>query len=73
MPYDVAIRGITRSAIHYSRGLFCPAELWWQVLERLTAEGARTVLEGLPGEAQEVLRRAYRERPWSLQSGPGYD
>ena len=70
---DTAIRGITRSAVNYSRGLFCPAELWSQVLARLTAEDAEAVLDGLPREAQEVLRGAYRARPWSLQSGSGYD
>lgn len=73
MSRNDAIRDITRSATDYSRGIFCPAELWLQVLGLLTAEDARAVLDSLPHGAQEVLRGAYRERPWSLRSGSGYD
>jgi hypothetical protein len=67
------IRSITRSAVHYRRGCFCPAEHWGQVLGRLTVEEAVALLDKLPPEAQDVLRGAYRERPLSLQFGSGYD
>jgi hypothetical protein len=73
MLHDDAIRGITRSAAHYDRGLFCPAELWLQVLGRLTVDDAGAVLDGLPRKAQAVLRGAYHKRPGSLRSGSGYD
>jgi hypothetical protein len=66
------IRSITRSAVNYNRGIFCPAELWGQVLGLLTVEDAGAVLDKIPPEAQNVLRSAYRERPSSLQSGSGY-
>jgi hypothetical protein len=72
MLYDDIIRGITPSAANYTRGLFCPAELWEQVLEHLAVVEAETLLDNLPPEAQIVLRDAYRERPLSLQSGSGY-
>jgi hypothetical protein len=66
------IRGITRSAVNYRRGCFCPAELWSQVLGRLTVEDAETILGRLPPEARSVLRDAYHERPWSLRDAPGH-
>ena len=69
---DDTIRRITRSAVNYRRGIFCPAELWGQVLGVLTVADAEALLDKLPSEAQDVLRDAYRERPLSLRSGSGY-
>ncbi len=64
-----AIRGLARSATLYSRGVFCPAVLWEAVSGRLSVGNAGQLLSELSPELQEVLREAYRERPWSLRYG----
>jgi hypothetical protein len=69
---DDTTRSMTRTVVNYRRGLFCPAELWGQVLGRLAIEDAEALLDRLPLEAQDVLRGAYRERPLSLRSSESY-
>jgi hypothetical protein len=73
MPDGDVIRGLARSAANYRRGLFCPAELWAQVADLLAGHVAARLLGELPPELQDVLRGAYRDRPWSLRSGAGED
>ena len=61
------IEAIRRSATLDDRGIFCPAELWNQITDRLMVNSAATILNGLPTNLQDVLRRAYHDRPWSLR------
>ena len=61
------IEAIRRSATLYDQGIFCPAELWNRITDRLTVNSAATILNGLPTNLQDVLRRAYHDRPWSLR------
>jgi hypothetical protein len=67
------IRGLARGAANYRGGLFCPAELWEQVIGLLVGHDALRLLGELPPELQDVLRQAYRGRPLSLRSGPAED
>lgn len=69
---DDAIRSIARSAGNYRRGLFCPSELWGQVLGCLTTEDVEDLLDRLPPDARDLLRGAYHERPSSLQLLSGH-
>jgi hypothetical protein len=41
---------ICRAADMYRRGMFCPAELWHQVVEKLTSDNAAAILAALPSE-----------------------
>jgi hypothetical protein len=62
------IEAIGRNVTQYRQGIFCPDEMWLQVADRLTTRNVATILDGLPVELQDVLRRAYAERSWSLRS-----
>lgn len=62
------ISGLARCAADFSRGLYCPAELWGQVVRRLAGRDVESLLGSLPAESKEILRTAYRERPLSLRS-----
>lgn len=59
---------LARSARLYRQGIFCPAELWWRVTTVLVGSDDTQVLDSLPPDLREVLREAFRERPWSLRS-----
>jgi hypothetical protein len=67
MPDPDGLSGLARGAINYRRGIFCPAELWCQVADRLASRNAGTLLSALPPDLQGVLRECYRERALSLQ------
>ena len=62
------ITGLIRIATNYRRGVFCPAELWVQVVHCIADHDAESSLVRLPRESQEILRDAYRERPRALRS-----
>jgi len=67
------IRELARSVANYRRGLSCPAELRAQVTGLLAGHDATRLLSELPLGLQDESRHAYRDRPWSLQSGPSQD
>jgi hypothetical protein len=57
---------IARVARIYERGIICPAELWFQIEQRLTPGSVKEALDRLPADARNILRRAYVDRPISL-------
>ena len=71
MADDEALRLLARSATLYRRGIFCPAELWWQITDRLREGDVERLLDELPADLRDVLRGAYRDRPLSFQTGAG--
>jgi hypothetical protein len=63
------IENVHHAATLYHRGIICPAEMWNRITDPLTTQTAVTILDGLPVNLQDTLRRAYAERPWSLRTG----
>lgn len=58
-----ACEAVCHAAALYDRGVFCPGELWGQVVRVLTPESAAGVLDSLPVETQRLLRAVFKDRP----------
>jgi hypothetical protein len=66
-PQRTASESVAHAASLYRRGITCPAEMWRVLFDSLPDEKMADFLDGLPGDAQIVLREAFSERPESLQ------
>ena len=46
----------------HTRGIICPAEMWYQIASVLTAETTSAVLDAMPLSMQDKLREIYFDR-----------
>ncbi len=63
VPERTPSEAICHAALLYHHGIFCPAEMWFQVVRVLTPESAAGILDSLPAETQRQLRAVFEDRP----------
>jgi hypothetical protein len=65
---DGSIASLERYIQMFRDGIFCHAELWCGIADRIGSANVMETLGELRDDTQADLRRFYRERPWSLGS-----